>query len=790
MSQGASPEPRGLWQELMRRRVVRVAVLYIAVAWTVIEVAETVVPYVGLSERVITLVIVLAGLGLPLALTLAWAYQVTRDQPGVERTEGARSARGRARGVALAALGVIVVAGTIVVARRARLPAQPAGSLDPSVIAILPFEVRGAAGFEDLGEGIVGLLGTKLDGAGTLRTVDGRALLSLVRRSGMSPDPAGGRSIAGQFGAGYFVLGDILQAGDGLEITASLYRADRPGAATLTASARGSSRNLFGIVDDLAAQLLAGMAGGPSSRVTRIAAVTTESLAALRAYLEGEQLERGAQFSAAVAAYQNAVALDSAFALAWYRLAVTAEWNLQEDLARTAADQATRLADRLSDRDRRLLEAFAVRRRGANAEAEPLYRSILGTWPDEIEAWIDLQEILFHASPLQGRSFTEARSALERTLFFEETHSTSLIHLARMAAFEGRAAEMDTLVAKFLALNPEADRGFEVRALHAFARAEPGPIAAVLEDLRTADDQSVALAAWDVAVFARDVDGAIQLARLLTAPTRSLEARTLGHTWLSHLYIAKGQLEAALAELATLEGFNAAVAVETRVLIAGIPFLPLDTATLRRDRTTLERLDPRSVPASNNPSVVFSAHDRLHAILREYLLGLASVRLGDATRATRHAERVEAMEVPPTAGSLAGDLARSLRAQIRRAAGDAAGALALLEGARMETWYGQTLASPYYAQVLERFQRAELLDVLGRGEQALPWYEHIAELSPFETAYLAVSHLRQSAIHERAGRMEEARRHAAAAIALWSDADPVLAGQLDAARRLVAPEAR
>ncbi|MCI0434604.1 MAG: hypothetical protein L0271_13335 [Gemmatimonadetes bacterium] len=788
MSENTPRGPVGFWQELTRRRVVRVAVLYIAVAWAVIEVADTVVPYVGLPDRVVTLIIILAALGLPLALVLAWAYRITPE--GVE-TDGLEGEAGSARPVrewrnwALAALTAVVIATVVLVARGVRQSGISDSPPSPSVVAVMPFSVRGDTEYDDFGAGIVGLLGTKLDGAGALRTVDSRALLSFMQRADQaSMDPESAHRVALQFGAGFFVLGDVLQVGDRIEVNASVYPTESRPRAVVTASVENASDSLFSMIDQLAAQLLAGMAGGLGARVTRIAAVTTESLPALRAFLEGERLERGAQFGTAVDAYRRAVELDSVFALAHYRLAVTAEWSLQEDLARAAADQAVRNAGRLSERDRRLLEAFSVRRRGANAEAAQMYRSILGTWPDEIEAWIDLTEVLFHVSPLQGRSFTISREALERTLYFEDTHSTSLIHLARVAAFEGRLEEMDSLAAKFLSLNPDADRGYEIRALQIFAHGEPAAIGGILQELRAADDQSVALAAWDVAVFARSLDGAIQLCRVLVQPSRSPEARTLGYAWLASLLAAKGQLAAAGAEIDALEAWNAGVALENRILLAGLPFLPHDAPALRRDRAALERLDPRSIPVSHNPSVVFTAHDALHPILREYLLGLASVRLGELDRAARHADRVEAMKVPATAGSLAGDLARSLRAQLQRQAGDPARALATLEGARMETWYGQTLASPFYAQVLERFLRAELLVELNRETEALDWYAHIAELSPFETPYRAISHLRQAVIHERAGNAAEARSHAALALEIWIDADPSLAPLIDEARRI------
>ncbi|HRP87772.1 MAG TPA: hypothetical protein PLS34_09660, partial [Gammaproteobacteria bacterium] len=78
-------EPTSLWAELKRRNVVRVAAAYAVIAWLLIEVSDTIFPRLGLPEWTVTLVIALLLLGLPLALFLAWAFELTPD--GMKRTE-------------------------------------------------------------------------------------------------------------------------------------------------------------------------------------------------------------------------------------------------------------------------------------------------------------------------------------------------------------------------------------------------------------------------------------------------------------------------------------------------------------------------------------------------------------------------------------------------------------------------------------------------------------------------------------------------------------------------------
>ncbi len=336
-------------------------------------------------------------------------------------------------------------------------------------------------------------------------------------------------------------------------------------------------------------------------------------------------------------------------------------------------------------------------------------------------------------------------------------------------------------MARFLSLNPDPSRTLELDALQAFGRGDPAQIDAVMARLQAAGDLGVALAVWAAGVYAGDLNGASRVAGQLTAPHRAAEARRLGHAWLAQLELASGRWGAAKAQLAQLAELDSGTALEYRALLVRIPFVPADATELATLAAELERLDPSSVAVSNNPSVVFTAHDRLHPLIRLYLLGLIKARLGEEESARRYADELLGVELPATAGSLAEDLARSVRAEILIREGRPERALAELEDARMETWYGQTMASPLYSQVYERFVRAELLYRLGRLEEARAWYANLTETSPFELPYLAVSHLRRSEIAERLNTAELARRHRARFEQLWRDADRGLLARVEGA---------
>jgi len=87
----ASP---GLFSELKRRKVVRVAVVYAATAFAVLEAADLLLPRMDVPDWVMNLVVALIVLGFPIALVLGWALELTPE--GIKRTGVGRSMPWRA----------------------------------------------------------------------------------------------------------------------------------------------------------------------------------------------------------------------------------------------------------------------------------------------------------------------------------------------------------------------------------------------------------------------------------------------------------------------------------------------------------------------------------------------------------------------------------------------------------------------------------------------------------------------------------------------------------------------
>ncbi len=77
--------PGGFFAELRRRNVYKVAIAYAIVGWLVMQVAATIVPALHLHEAITSAVVVLVLLGFPIALVLAWAFEITPE--GIKRAE-------------------------------------------------------------------------------------------------------------------------------------------------------------------------------------------------------------------------------------------------------------------------------------------------------------------------------------------------------------------------------------------------------------------------------------------------------------------------------------------------------------------------------------------------------------------------------------------------------------------------------------------------------------------------------------------------------------------------------
>ncbi|HEX6615844.1 MAG TPA: BTAD domain-containing putative transcriptional regulator [Gemmatimonadales bacterium] len=662
---------------------------------------------------------------------------------------------------------------------RHHAPHPPA---EPRLVAVFPFAVEGGLDAQYLATGMVDLLATDLEGAGDIRSVDPEVLLGGLARQGTpvrTPDQA--RTVAGRFGAGRYVLGSVVASGGRLHLRAAMYEANDGDEPAARATVEGPASELFGLVDQLTARLLAQEQRGPGERLARVAASTTESLEALKSYLAGERELRAGRYVPALEAFGDAVARDSAFALAHYRLSIAAEWSGQDSLARAAAAAAARFDARLSEHDRMLVRALVGRRSGDLSQAERLYRAVVDDYPDDVEAWLQLGELLFQANPLRGRSSAESRPAFEQVLALDPENEEALVHLARIASIEGRRAAMDTLMQRLVALGPSAEV-LETRAFRAFALGDREAWKRVTRELMEDPPDVPPVTALAVATYLDDLDGAEDFAELLRGRRYSDNVRGMAYRLLARVAVARGQWRTAQAQLDTAARFDPTAALELRSLFAVLPFLNVPRAELLEIRGQVERWDARLERPGESPHT--AAHAGLHPYIRRYRLGLLDVALGDTTAAL-----AEAAALGRAADSSAAlrsralrTFARSIRARVASLAGRPAEALADIEGA---DW--ATVESLFESEALDRWYRGELLYALGRKAEALDWYRTIAERATYELVYVAPARLRQGEILESEGDNAGAREAYRTAARLWHAADPRLRPlAADAAARLSA----
>jgi DNA-binding SARP family transcriptional activator/tetratricopeptide (TPR) repeat protein len=677
---------------------------------------------------------------------------LTPDAPQPARPKHDHSRRGalialrrrRYRIAAAALLVLLVVAAWGVNRVRAPLP------LSAADVAVLPFAVHGGADAQYLSDGLVSLLASALDGS-SLRALDARTGGNAAVDAGVTLDVRSARRVASRLGAGLYVLGEAVQAGDRLHIEASVYRSTGLGRPLARASASGEANAVFELVESVAAQILAGT--GAADRLTRAAAQTT-SLEAFKAFMGGDAALRGGHFERAVDAYTRAVGIDTAFAVAYYRLALARDWaamGAYDEAALTAA----RHADRLSPRDRALLEALGAYHTGDAEDAERRYRAILSRYPDDFDASAQLGEVLFHFGPLRGRSLEDAAAAWRTVLAYELRNLWAAVHLARIAAVRCDVATLDTLLAHFSPAERMADRRLvQLGLLRALAARDSAEALRLAAGVRGWEDAAVYQLAAYLAAYSDNPAGARRVARTLLEPHRGAGLRADVHGWMSLLYAAEGDLRSARAELDTAIAVVAGVPSRWhRTAFALVSEWWLTTLPLPHADTTIARVRAgamaAALPLELDGSASIEVGDeiwfglvrmlgegvRMEA-LRQYVVGLLSLRLHDRAQADASAQTLAGLVSSPQSDWFARDSERALRAFIARADGRAEDALRILDTLELgPADVGVMNIVPFVARAHERHLRGELLRSLGRNDEAEAWFASLAALSVPETAY-------------------------------------------------------
>ncbi len=220
------------FDELKRRKVFRVGAAYLLVFWLLLQVTDVVVPILELPAWVAKLVLFLLVAGFPVALLLAWAFELTpaglKKEKDIDRTAiavtdpGKNLAGRRAFGVA-AGLLVIGIAAAIFL----RVPPQPEDmeastvAAAPRSLAVLPFDNRSGDSSQDyFSDGMTDQLTTTLSRIAALKVI--------ARNSAASykGSEKGATQIGSELGVEALVTGSVMRAGGRVRISAELVAAD------------------------------------------------------------------------------------------------------------------------------------------------------------------------------------------------------------------------------------------------------------------------------------------------------------------------------------------------------------------------------------------------------------------------------------------------------------------------------------------------------------------------------------------------------------------------------------
>src|SRR2546422_349808 len=275
-----------------------------------------------------------------------------------------------------------------------------------------------------LGRALVVTLSANLDGVGGIHTAEAITVLAQVG-AGERLAPAAGAELARRLGARSVLRGTLVPQGRDVRLDAALFDVDSLAALAHT-TVIGSEDDVAGLTDAATLALLRQVWQHGQPPAPDLAAITTRSVPALRAYLEGEQALARAEFDVAVRDFDRAFAADSTFWFAFWRSLYP------RDYEGSTADSAT-VARLIAHRrefpaaDRLMIEANFLA--PTMSEQLAIWRDVTRRFPNYWPAWYDYGNYLVHWTPYLGTTYGDSRAALERTVALNPRFAPAWEHL-------------------------------------------------------------------------------------------------------------------------------------------------------------------------------------------------------------------------------------------------------------------------------------------------------------------------------------------------------------------------
>jgi TolB-like protein len=335
----------GLYQELKRRNVVRVAIAYLAASWLVLQVVDLILESTTAPDWIMQLILALTGLGFFIVVAFSWAFEITPEgvkrERDVDRTESITQQTGR-RLDRIIIVVLVIALGYFVWERQALEPAvAPTATADvagdtgavpvelPEVvqtarrsIAVLPFvNMSSDTEQEWFADGLTEEVLNSL-----ARTPD---LLVAARTSSFgfkgSTDPV--PQIAAALGVDHVLEGSVRRGGDTIRITAQLIRAI-DGFHLWSETYDRTMEDIISIQEEIAVQIARALETAMDPEALKeMMSAGTNSVPAFEAYLTGVGMWNAAGATTDVyealnarAQFERAIELDPTFAQAYMRL--------------------------------------------------------------------------------------------------------------------------------------------------------------------------------------------------------------------------------------------------------------------------------------------------------------------------------------------------------------------------------------------------------------------------------------------------------------------------------------
>ena len=321
-------EKSSFFSELKRRNVYKVAVAYAVVGWLVIQVSSTVLPTFHTPEWVVQTLMVLVALGFPIALLIAWGFELTPQ--GLKRTEDvdlAALARTKSHTwIYVVIIGAVLSVGLFFVGRYTALrtslvdngqpPATEASVSDKSIAVLAFTNLSDDKGNEYFSDGISEELLNVLSKVPGLKVSARTSAFHFKGKDTPIPE------IAQQLGVAYVVEGSVRKSGDRVRITAQLVKA-ADGFHIWSENFDRELKDIFAVQDEIAGLIAKNLQ--LKLDTGNVADVEgTKNVAAYEAFLKGRQAwnsNTASGYREAVPQFLRAIQPDPDFALAYGALA-------------------------------------------------------------------------------------------------------------------------------------------------------------------------------------------------------------------------------------------------------------------------------------------------------------------------------------------------------------------------------------------------------------------------------------------------------------------------------------